>query len=604
MMVNEEFIQQYYRANGIFFPFLVSDHSVALLIFPEGLPKKHGNLFEKANALRIKLQDAQNEVNKDPFKKEKRYYAINILEEYTTVSSGELKLLHQKAKINWLMEGDKNTAYFHSILKTRKHKSRVEYICDEKGSRYWGDDVAKQIVNHFHEFLGVARPVSPLDQLGDIMQLKLSEEDANAMIVEVTHREIKEAMFDIDSAKASGPDGYTSCLFKKAWEVIGKDVCMAIKEFFTKGKLLKEVNCTLIALVPKELLRGYNRKQGAKRCGMKIDIHKAYNTVNWKFLEDVLIKVGFHRIMVSWIMTCISSESFSICVNGDICGYFSGERGLRQRDHVSPYIFTLVMEVLNMIMIKNINEDTKFKYHYGCKELKLTHMCFADDLLVLCNGDVDSLRHYGEQEARIVGNYAFIVWKVAYKIPWGPSASQKTRITVVKELDKLFKRFLWSSCESAKGKAKVAWNIVCRPNEQGGLGIKPLLNGMRLFSKRDLYDATLDDDAKIADMIHNGRWKWLEEWIEDHPDLLLIPVPCLNDQIKDKTYWVDGNQKEERNKRLFQNENKNLEVLCSCIEEYVENKLKSLSVRDSVVVIDVASVWDLTWYNKKFVKKT
>ena len=40
-----------------------------------------------------------------------------------------------------------------------------------------------------------------------------------------------------------------------------------------------------------------------------------------------------------------------------------------------------------MIMMKNIGEAQKFKYHYGCKELKLTHLCFADDLLVLCNGD-------------------------------------------------------------------------------------------------------------------------------------------------------------------------------------------------------------------------
>ncbi|GKA91118.1 RNA-directed DNA polymerase, eukaryota, reverse transcriptase zinc-binding domain protein [Tanacetum coccineum] len=50
------------------------------------------------------------------------------------------------------------------------------------------------------------------------------------------------------------------------------------------------------------------------------------------------------------------------------------------------------MEVFNMIMIKNIGESGKFKYHYGCKDLKLTHMCFADDLMVLCNGDIESLK--------------------------------------------------------------------------------------------------------------------------------------------------------------------------------------------------------------------
>ncbi|GJZ58552.1 hypothetical protein Tco_0614046 [Tanacetum coccineum] len=62
-----------------------------------------------------------------------------------------------------------------------------------------------------------------------------------------------------------------------------------------------------------------------------------------------------------------------------------------KRSHVSLYLY-LVMEVLNMIMIKNIKEDKKFKYHYGCKEWKLTYLCFVDDLLTLCNGDVDSLK--------------------------------------------------------------------------------------------------------------------------------------------------------------------------------------------------------------------
>nr|GEV21696.1 RNA-directed DNA polymerase, eukaryota, reverse transcriptase zinc-binding domain protein [Tanacetum cinerariifolium]GEV91515.1 RNA-directed DNA polymerase, eukaryota, reverse transcriptase zinc-binding domain protein [Tanacetum cinerariifolium] len=69
---------------------------------------------------------------------------------------------------------------------------------------------------------------------------KLSEEEAIGMILQVAELEIKQAMFDIDNDKAPSPDGFTSCLFKKAWPIVGKDVSDAIKEFFLTGKLLKE----------------------------------------------------------------------------------------------------------------------------------------------------------------------------------------------------------------------------------------------------------------------------------------------------------------------------------------------------------------------------
>ncbi|GJZ47047.1 RNA-directed DNA polymerase, eukaryota, reverse transcriptase zinc-binding domain protein [Tanacetum coccineum] len=95
--------------------------------------------------------------------------------------------------------------------------------------------------------------------------------------------------------------------------------------------------------------------------------------------------------MVNWIMTCVSTSAFSICVNGVSHGYFKGGRGLRQGDPMSPYLFTLVMGIFNLVMIKKIEDSHNFKYHFGCKEIKLTHLCFVDDLIVVCNGDKKSL---------------------------------------------------------------------------------------------------------------------------------------------------------------------------------------------------------------------
>ncbi|GKB79744.1 RNA-directed DNA polymerase, eukaryota, reverse transcriptase zinc-binding domain protein, partial [Tanacetum coccineum] len=350
-----------------------------------------------------------------------------------------------------MKDGDKNTTFFHKVIKGRKQRNRIESICDEKGERFYGEDVPDQFVKHFQQFLGTERKVQPMVDCDHIFTKQLSSLEANEMIKEVTSEEIKSTMFDIKDDKATGPDGFTSCFFKKAWSIVGMDICKAIKEFFHSGKLLKEVNATIISLIPKmntpnkvsdfrpiaccnvlykciskvltnrikkglekvvssnqsafipgrsiqdnilltqELLKGYNRKNGPKRCALKIDLQKAYDTVSWSFLESILGRFGFPEKMVKWIMTCITSSAFSICVNGQAYGYFKGARGLRQGDPISPYLFTLVMEVPNLIISKNIKSDGRFMYHKGCKDLQLTHLCFADDLMIFCNGDLHSI---------------------------------------------------------------------------------------------------------------------------------------------------------------------------------------------------------------------
>ncbi|GKA40599.1 RNA-directed DNA polymerase, eukaryota, reverse transcriptase zinc-binding domain protein [Tanacetum coccineum] len=512
----------------------------------------NGNVFDNVMNWKDKLKSAQAEVDKNPHDEKLIKDVILALNEFVEASKDEMKILQQKS---------------------RRNKSRVEFIKDDASISYEGEAVNEQFVNHFEKFFGKVDHVTSIDD--SIFKNSLSDEEAISMIGDVTDKEIKEVMFDIDSNKASRPDGFTFEFFKKAWNIVGNDVYLAIKDFFQNSKLLGEINSTLIALIPKvgtpskvsefrpiayniliaeELLRGYNRKNGSKRCAMQIDIHKAYDTVSWSFLEDILGKFGFHKKMVTWIMTCVKSISFSIYLNGDMHGFFKGGRGLRQGDPISPYLFTLVMEAFNLIMEKSIDESSGFGYHFGCKELKLSHMCFADDLLVLCKGNRESIevikksldefsqvsglipnlskiitffgsinerdkidllqvlpfkcgklpvrylgvpllaKKLGVSDCKVLCNkveerinnwrnktlsYAGRIQLISYVLSsmqqyWASVYLLPT--TVIHDLEKLFKRFLWNAGDSAKGKARVSWKVVCKPKEQGGLGIKSLKN--------------------------------------------------------------------------------------------------------------------------------
>ncbi|KAK4384216.1 hypothetical protein Sango_3081500 [Sesamum angolense] len=82
---------------------------------------------------------------------------------------------------------------------------------------------------------------------------------------------------------------------------------------------------------------------------------------------------------------------YSVVVNGGVHGFFAGARGLRQGDPMSPYLFVLVMEVLQMILQQFIDQDGQFLYHWRCTELKLFQLSFADDILLLCKADVQSV---------------------------------------------------------------------------------------------------------------------------------------------------------------------------------------------------------------------
>ncbi|GKD74639.1 hypothetical protein Tco_1332921 [Tanacetum coccineum] len=267
--------------------------------------------------------------------------------------------------------------------------------------------------------------------------------------------------------------------------------------------------------------------------------------------------------MVGWIMKCVRSAD-SLCVLMEKGMDISKEAGIRVNDC--------------------------FRYHHGCKELKLVNLCFADDLMIFCNGDPlsvglikEGLNEFSEisglfpnlnkstlffgslkdtekeqimnimqfKEGTLPSKYLGVPlvtkrlgvkeckvmidkiksrtedWKNKYLSYAGRHLLIATVLesmsvywasvfrlpkTVVKEINSILKRFLWSNGDSANGKAKIAWKYICRPKECGGLGIRNLESWNVALLAKLLWNIASKKDTLWVKWIHMMKLKEGSIW--------------------------------------------------------------------------------------------
>ncbi|GJS96768.1 putative RNA-directed DNA polymerase [Tanacetum coccineum] len=308
---------------------------------------EQGNLHDKVKVLRAELDEAQKALDLDPNNLELREDAAAYLLAFNDALLTEERFLSQKAKVEWLKLGDANSAYFYKVVKGQASRNRIDCVTTSEGVCLDGDQVPLIFIDHYTSFLGQPGITTDLDTNG-LFSNKLSDEEALHMIRDISNQEVRDAMFSIGDNKAPGPDGYSSAFFKESWEIVGTDITKAVKEFFYQRRILsnrmKDCLQHLVSLnqsafvlgrrisdnilLTQELMHNYHLDRGVPRCAFKVDIQKAYDTVDWNFLRNVLINFDFYSRMISWIMECVTTTSFSISINGSLHGYFKGKRGL------------------------------------------------------------------------------------------------------------------------------------------------------------------------------------------------------------------------------------------------------------------------------------
>lgn len=145
---------------------------------------------------------------------------------------------------------------------------------------------------------------------------------------------------------------------------------------FIEGRLLTD-NALLAYEINHYIKRRTQGKQGV--AALKLDISKAYDRLEWIYIESMLTKFGFNQVWIERLMVCIKYVTYSFVRNGQVFGNVRPQRGIRQGDPISPYVYILCVEGLSSILRRQEEVGLIHGVSIARGAPQISHLLFADD---------------------------------------------------------------------------------------------------------------------------------------------------------------------------------------------------------------------------------
>ncbi|CAL1385032.1 unnamed protein product [Linum trigynum] len=364
----------------------------------------------------------------------------------------------QRSRMEWLREGEKNTKAFHAKATERRRKNTIRKLKDEGGRLHRGQEEVTECLTTYYGDLFESKIDGVGWSVINAVERKVTEEMNQRLMRPFTADEIQTALFQMGATKAPGDDGFPPLFFQKNWNVLAPKVTAELTNFLQEGSFPESLNKTLIALIPKvknpvspkdyrpislctvlykifsktiaNRLKGIldnlicesqsafvpgrsivdnviaafecfftmkKKTKGEKGyLALKLDMAKAYDRVEWGFLERIMRKLGFDEKWIKLIMSCVSSVSYAVLVNGHKSHFFKPGRGLRQGDPLSPCLFLLCSERLSAIVNKYEKEGKIHGIKISNRAPVISHLLFADDCVLFSRANINEARRLKE----------------------------------------------------------------------------------------------------------------------------------------------------------------------------------------------------------------
>ncbi|KAK2663529.1 hypothetical protein Ddye_002103 [Dipteronia dyeriana] len=321
----------------------------------------------------------------------------------------EEKEWSQKSRIKWLLEGDQNTKKIHSVASSRRRHNFIEKLFFEGILKSNSEEIREGAAIYFENLFKNMKWSRP--RITGLPLQRLSDSDRALLEEDFSLEEVWLAVSSCDENKALEPDGFNLNFIKENWKVIKDDFMCFMVDFYHNGVVVKELNQTFTALIPKcvkpevmkdvrpislvcsmykilakvlanrlkrvigsvvgehqmafvqdrQLLDSFvvtdeiiHHWKKSKDGGLvvKLDFEKSYDSLDHNFLDNIISDMGFGEKWREWMISCIFTPVFSVLVNESPSRQFRLERGLRQGNPLSPFLFNIPVEGLSALFKK------------------------------------------------------------------------------------------------------------------------------------------------------------------------------------------------------------------------------------------------------------
>ncbi|XP_073049677.1 uncharacterized protein [Primulina eburnea] len=338
----------------------------------------------------------------------------------------------------------------------------------------------------------------------------IQDQNWNELIATVTVQEIENALNDIDDDKAPDTDGFGPKLSTCIGELIDGAQAASVQ----RRSIVDNIH------LAQELLRKYARKRSTPRCLLKVDLEKAYDTVDWTFLKEALVLFNFHARFVDWIMECVTTTSYSVVINGAYHGHFEGKRGLRQA-HVERTTFQIPSKMWQpQNYAFSIADDLLLLSHGDRCSVGMIMQCLNNfgDMAGLrinalkSNTYMASVEYYTQQD--IIALTGFSFGTLPFRYLGVPFVARQLRAADYSTLiDNVSKKH-----------PPIAWSTVCKPLADGGLGLKNMKAWNRALLAKTLWNIHCKKDRIWIKWVNHvygcfgDIWNW--RWHKDESPLI------------------------------------------------------------------------------------